>query len=288
MRAISIIAKDTLLELSKRKVLLAVLIAVALTVIFFILAIVIEPFIVQKMVARLTSSNPNASPEQIAAIAKQFNSQGYNLLVSIFSFIIDVLGTLLAILMFATFLPSEIERGSIKFIISKPVSRLEVVLGKWAGGAIVLLCYSAGTALLLVIASFYLTGSLTPEALLALPYLFCKLLIRGSVAMCLSVAMKPILAGVLAFFISGDIFAFFAWFAGESAVRYGLVAISFLLPNYSIFPLHSFRNSLFQAMGAHVPELGILTILACCGYALLYVAAMLFLTMKQFEKKDLT
>jgi ABC-type transport system involved in multi-copper enzyme maturation permease subunit len=287
MRAINIIARDTILELSRRKVLLAILIAVALTAIFFVLAIAVVPFIVQRMVDKMTvGSNPD--PVQVTMLAKQLNMQGYNLLVSIFSAVIELLGTLLALMMFTTLLPGEIERGSIKFLISKPVSRLEVVMGKWTGGCVVLLCYSASASLLQILGSLYLTGGLSLDDLHTLPFLFCKLLIRGSVALCFSIAMKPILAGVLAFFISGDIFAFFAMFTGQSPAHYCLAALSYLLPNYSIFPVHSLLKSMSRAIGANMPEISILDIAGRGGYAMLYTAAMLFLTIRQFNRKDLT
>jgi ABC-type transport system involved in multi-copper enzyme maturation permease subunit len=288
MRAINIIARDTLMELSKRKVLLAILITVGLTAIFFILAIVVEPFVAQRIVEKMTINNSSLGPDQTAMLVKQFNRQGYNLLVTIFSIVIELLGTLLAIIMFSTLLPGEIERGSIKFLISKPVSRLELMLGKWAGGGFVLLCYSAGASLLQMLGSLYLTGSLSPDDIRAFPFLLCKLLIRGSVSMCFSIAMKPILAGVLAFFVSGDIFALFAKFTGDSITHYFLAAISYLLPNYSIYPVRSFQNVFFLAMGASVPELSILGIAVRGFYALLYIAAMLYLTSLQFERKDLT
>ncbi|GEM_PF-1214050 len=289
MRAIRVIAGDTILELSKRKVLLAVLIAVALTAVLFIVSISVVPFVVQKMAGQITINGSRPAPDQIAPLTRQLQMQGYNLLVTIFSGVIELLGTLMALIMCVTFLPAEIERGSIKFLISKPVSRLEVVVGKWAAGCLVLLCYSGITSLLQVLASLYLTGGVTPDDIRSFPFLFFKLLIRGSVAMCFSVAMKPILAAVLAFFISGDIFAFFARFTGDSVVHYLLVAISYLLPNYSIFPVRSsFLSSLAHAMGAAVPELSILDMAARGTYAIIYVAAMLYLTITWFKGKDLT
>ncbi len=288
MRAISIIARDTILELSKRKVLLAILIAVALTAVFFIVAISAVPFVVQKMAGQMIINGSSPAPDQVAPLAMQLQKQGYNLLVTIFSALIELLGTLLALIMCATFLPAEIERGSIKFLISKPVSRLEVVMGKWTAAAVVLFFYSGGASLLQVIASLYLTGGVTPDDIRAFPFLFFKLLIRGSVTMCLSIAMKPILAGVLAFFISGDLFALFARFTGETAVHYISGALSYLLPNYSIFPVRSFFNSFALAMGAQIPELSILDVTLRGGYALLYSAAMLYVTITWFNRKDLT
>jgi len=288
MRAINIIARDTLLELSKRKVLLAILIAVALTAVLFIVSISVVPFVVQKIASQATINGGSPPPDQVAPLAMKMQKQVYNLLVTIFTVVIELLGTLLALIMCVTFLPGEIERGSIKFLISKPVSRLEVAMGKWTAAAIVLLCYSGAVSLLQVLASLYLTGGVTPDDIRAFPFLFFKLLIRGSVAMCFSIAMKPILAGVLAFFISGDPFALFARFAGDSVAGYLLTAISYLLPNYSIFPVRSFFNSLAMAMGAHIPELSIFDIAARGAYALVYSAAMLYLTITSFNRKDLT
>lgn len=287
MRVISIIARDTVLELLRKKVLLAILIAVTFIAVLFVVSSATVPFFAEKMVEKATASN-NSDPAQIAMLTEQFKKQGYNLLVSVFSWVIEFLGTFLALIMFAALLPGEIERGSIKFLISKPVSRLEVVLGKWAGGTLVLFCYSVGTSVLQMLSSLYLTGGITPDDFRALPFLFCKLFIRGSVVMCLSVAMKPILAGVLAFFISGDIFWAFARFTAQSALHYIMVIISYLLPNYAIFPVRSSLGCLAQIMGSGATDLSVVDMAARCGYALIYTAFMLFLTARQFERKDLT
>jgi ABC-type transport system involved in multi-copper enzyme maturation permease subunit len=232
--------------------------------------------------------NNNSDPAQMAMLTEQFKSNGYTLLVSVFSWVIEFFGTFLALIRFATLLPGEIERGSIKFLISKPVSRLEVVLGKWAGGTLVLFCYSVGTSVLQMLSSLYLTGGITPDDFRALPFRFCKLFMRGSVVMCLSVAMKPILAGVLAFFISGDIFWVFARFTAQAVIHYLLLIISYLLPNYATFPVRSSLGCLAQLMGSGATDLSMLDIAARCGYALIYAALMLFLTAWQFERKDLT
>jgi len=288
MRVVSIIARDTLLELSKRKVLLAILITVALTAVLFIVAVSVMPSVVERMAGQMIINGNRPAPDQIAPLVIQLKKQGCNLLVTIFSGVIELLGTLLALIMCVTFLPAEIERGSIKFLISKPVSRLEVVAGKWAAACTVLLCYSAVTSILQIIASLYLTGAIIPDDIHAIPFLFFKLLIRGSVAMFLSIAMKPILAAVLAFFISGDIFGFFAGIAGDSASGYILAAISYLLPNYSIFPVRSFLNFLASAMGAAVQEISIFSMAARGAYAIFYSAVMIYLTITWFNKKDLT
>jgi len=288
MRAVSIIAKDTLLELSKRKVLLAILIAVILTAALFIVSIAVAPLVAERMAGQITINGSRPAPDQIAPIARQMQKHGCKILVTIFTVVIELLGTLLALIMCVSFLPSEIERGSIKFLISKPVSRLEVVAGKWTAACTVLLCYSAVTSILQVLASLYLTGGLTPDDIRAFPFLFFKLLIRGSVAMCFSVAMKPILAAVLAFFISGDIFSLFAGIVGDSPVHYILAAISFLLPNYSIFPVRSPLNAIAHAIGAAAPDISILDFALRGIYAIVYSAAMLYITIRWFEKKDLT
>lgn len=288
MRAVKILARDALGEFAKRRVLLAILVAGALTAVIFAVAVAVVPLVVQRIVENMSVENQRPDPAQLATLVKQLNTQGCSMVVTVFSMVIEILGTLLAIIMFSTLLPTEIERGSIKFLISKPVSRLDVILGKWTAGGAVLLGYSAGAAALTALAGVYLTGGLSPEDAHTLPFLFFKLLLRGSVAMCLSIAMKPILAGVLAFFVSGDLFGFLAGLTGTSVPHYIFAAIAYLLPNYSIFPLRSFLGSLARAMGANVPDLTLLDMALRGGYAMLYIAALLFLTAKLFEKRDLT
>jgi ABC-type transport system involved in multi-copper enzyme maturation permease subunit len=286
MRAVRIIALDALAEMAKRKILLAVLLAAAFTACIFIVAVAFTPAVVQRLVQQATGPH-SGDPLQAAAFARQLNAQGYNLEVSLFCGAIELIGTLLALVMFSTFLPWEIERGSIKFLISRPVSRLDVALGKGAAGAAVILGYSILAGLLQLGASLYLTGGLAPEDIRTMPFLFCKLLLRGSAALWLSMVMRPILAGVLAFFISGDIFSWPARFT-EGAPHYVFLAVSFILPNYSIFPLRSFLTDIARAVGFHVPDLTLLDIAARGAYAGLYICVMFALAMRALNRKDLT
>ena len=276
MRAIIAIAKDSLREMAKKKLLLAVLIASILTAIAFIAGIGIVGIIAKKMVQ---GSNANqASPELIGTLT----NQGYSILVTCFSITIDLLGTFLAILSFATFLPSEIDRGTIKLIISKPVSRMEVVIGKFLGGAVMLAGYSILMGTMQIIGSIYLTEGLTFQELWGSFLPFFKFLMIGSVSMALSVVMRPILAGVVAFFLSGDIFSWLAIMSTSKFTKYPFLALYYILPTYSLFETRTLKNLLFST-----PPLTAVDIIYKIGYALDFTIIILIITIILFNKKDL-
>ena len=114
-------------------------------------------------------------------------------------------GNLVSLFIFSTAVTGEIRRGTIRLTLSKPVSRLQFLLGKYLGGVLVMMAY----ACLVTAAIWFFAGAqsvdLNPAVKWAPWLMFCEQLMLGSVAMLLSLFMPPIVAAVLTFF-SGNAF----------------------------------------------------------------------------------
>lgn len=276
MKTILAIAKDSLREMSKRKLILAIIIAAILTAFLFVVSIGIVDIIARKMVSGSTGGQ--GSPEAV----KMITSQGYNALVTVFSIIIELIGTFLALLAFSTFLPTEIDRGTIKFIISKPVSRMELALGKFLGGTIVILVYSVLMGIIQIVASIYLLGEIdAQEMYLSFLPLF-KYLMIGSVAMTLSVIVRPVLAAVIAFFLSGDILLWVPMMVSSKIITYPVILFYYILPTYSIFESRTLKNLIFS-----IPPMTASDLIYKILYAMDFIAIMLIITIFLFNRKDL-
>jgi len=282
MKSIYSIAKDSIREMSRRKLLLAILIAGILTAFLFVIITAILPIVAEKTAANFLKGQN--SPGTMEFMTKEIMEKGYKLLVSCFSLAIEVLGVFLAILTFSTFLPTEIDRGTIKLIISKPVSRSELVLGKYLGGTIVLFCYTLIMGILLVLSSLYLTGKIEPADGYQAGFIFFKLLMRGSIAMALSMVIRPIIASIITIFLAGDIFATVAMLFSKTAVIYYPSAILYyILPSYSLFD----TKTLGSFLGISNPNLSLPSILCKAGYGIDIALIMVIATIVLFEKKDL-
>ncbi|MEQ8168935.1 MAG: ABC transporter permease subunit [Candidatus Eremiobacterota bacterium] len=279
------VAKDTVREMSRKKLLMAVIVAGICTAIVFAISVAVVPVAGERVITGL-SQGRQASPEAMDEMIGQFNEKGYNFLVTCFSIAIELIGIFLTILMFSTFLPTEIDRGTVKLIISKPVSRFQFIMGKFFGGLMVLAGYSILMGGLQILGSLYLTGKLEPPDRYCMVLLFCNLMLRGSIAMALSMIMRPVLSGVIAFFLSGDIFIVGTIFSAKF-IYYPSVILYYILPSYSLFETRTIWNFFANLFNSQTIILTLTDICYKAAYALDLIIIMLALTVILFNRKDL-
>ncbi|MEQ8189060.1 MAG: ABC transporter permease subunit [Candidatus Eremiobacterota bacterium] len=279
------VAKDTVREMSRKKLLLAVIVAGIFTAILFAISVAVVPVAGERVVTGLSQGRQD-SPEAMEAMIVQFNEKGYNFLVTCFSIAIELTGTFLAILMFSTFLPTEIDRGTVKLIISKPVSRFQFIMGKFLGGLLVLTGYSILMGGLQILGSLYLTGKLDPPDRYCMILLFCNLMLRGSVAMAMSMFMRPVLSGVVTFFLSGDIFIVGTIFSAK-LIYYPSVILYYILPSYSLFQTRTIWNFFSSLFSSQAITITLSDICYKTAYALDLMVFMLAITVILFNRKDL-
>ena len=266
MNAIFAITKDTLREMSRRKLLLSIIIAGILMALLFVLVTVIAGIYLPEIFQKGGSA--------------QAMGAGYGFIGTIFSIGVDILGVLLVLFSFSSFLPTEIDRGTIKLIISKPVNRMEVVTGKFLGGAIVMAGYTIMMGILQILASLYLTKTFDIQELYVYILLFSKFLMLGSAVMALSVIVRPILAAVIAFFLSGDIFSLLAMLFSSKIIKIPLMAFYYILPTYYTALYEIPRKLSSEA-------LSFTEILYKTAYGLDFMIIALAITVILFNKKDL-
>ncbi|MBZ5672092.1 MAG: ABC transporter permease [Acidobacteriia bacterium] len=199
---------------------------------------------------------------------------------------ISVFGLLMAIFIGIGLVSKEIERRTIYSILSKPVSRAEFILGKYAG---LLLTLSVNTAIMT--AGFYLALAFEKKGLtlgdlsllVAVYFILLQFAIVVGVAIFFSCISTPILSAVFTFslFVIGNLSSDIRWFGQQSQsllLENATSALYYLLPNFSNL------NVITQA--AHGVRIPGLLIAANTCYALLYIAILVSGSVLIFEERE--
>lgn len=191
-------------------------------------------------------------------------------------------------------LSGEINSGTIQTIVTKPIRRSDVVLGKWLGFALLLGVYfillGGGVVTSVFVQSGYLPNHLA--AGLGLIYLETLLIMTISVA-CSSV-FSALATGGMVFglyglaFIGGWVEQIGAMLRNDTAVKVGIIT-SLIIPSEALWRRAGFemQSPLVGAMGlspfgtVSVPS-GLMIV-----YAVLYLLVVLTLGIRSFHKRDL-
>lgn len=199
---------------------------------------------------------------------------------------ISVFGLLMATFIGIGLVSKEIERRTIYSILSKPVSRVEFIIGKYFGLLITLAVNTAIMTLGFYGALFYQKHRLEPSDLIVLGavyFILLELAVAVGLALFFSCISTPILSAVftLCLFVIGNLLSDIRWFGEESgsvALRKVTAVLYYLLPNFSDFNVIS-----GTAHGERIP--GYLFV-SNSLYALLYVAVLVSAAILIFEERE--
>lgn len=209
---------------------------------------------------------------------------------------IMVLGALMSVFMGVGLVFKEVERRTIYTILSKPVSRAEFILGKFAGLAMTIaLEVAAMSALLFVLLSFY-RDPLDFALLKAVLLIYTELCILIGVALvfssysssfmsilfCLSCLFVGHLTDDLSLFMEPKI-APLVW-QGEGVAR---VVGYVLLGIVRLFGLFNLDHFAINAKVVHGVPVGWNYLLTSLGYGFCWLALLLSLAVGMFRRKDL-
>lgn len=196
---------------------------------------------------------------------------------------ISLIGVLMAVFLGITLVSKEVERRTLYTLLSKPVSRADLVLGKYLGLAatiaVTVLIMGAGLALL-TLAHGWWTGSLAAAVYMIL----LELLLLTAIATFFSTFTTPTLSAMftIGLFIlgrlTGELRAVTARAEGE-AVRLTGELLYRVLPNLSAFNV--------TGQVAHGQPVGLLEVGLASVYGALYTAAVLTLAVIIFRRRDL-
>ncbi len=252
MKNILVIAKNTFRETIRDKILYGI---VAFSIIFIILDL---------FLARVSLGD--------LAMIKSFGLAG-----------IYIFGAITTIFLGASIIHKEIERRTLYFIISKPVSRLDVILGKFLGlfSAVALTNIIMGLVYTGVI--FYESQTIDYLGLLAVLFqifemgLFTAMLIFFS---SIAAPLTSTISATIILFIGHLSEAMFKNVEQAGGITYGFGKfIYYIFPNLEKFNL---RNLVVHNISISLNE-ALLTL----GYALIYSITLLYLANVFFKRKEL-
>jgi ABC-type transport system involved in multi-copper enzyme maturation permease subunit len=189
MTPVLTIARLTILEASRRKLLLAL-------GILTILVIVLSSW----GFSRLPTMNNVTSAEVRLA-----SSQLTILMAFMFSGVLALGSTLVA----APSIASDIESGIALAILPRPIRRSELLMGKWLGLAALVVLYAAASALLEMFGIWLGTQYLPPNPIAALVFVGAEGIVLMTLALLLSTRLAPMTGGIIAL-----VLFFVAWVGG--------------------------------------------------------------------------
>jgi ABC-type transport system involved in multi-copper enzyme maturation permease subunit len=269
MNTVFLIARDSIRALLHQRLLVALmLVSLAATIVFSFVAREIRQNISSQFVDDNAQTNSPAYQKMSDSDRKKMNEmieQGMSTVQGFFYSAASFGGSLVSLFIFSTAVSSEIRRGTIRLTLSKPVSRIQYLSGKYLGGVAVMAAYAviASLAMLLFSASSHV--ELSPVLKYAPWLMFCRQLMLGSLAMLLSLFMPSAIGCALAFFAGNGFYS-----AGNP--------LYYLLPSYK--PFNLFGQILAGSlMSGH--DVFLLTL-----YAADFVVLMLLLAWWRFQTKE--
>src|SRR6266705_3699984 len=148
MPPVFVIARLTVQESSRRRLLLALLILTLVVVGF-------SAWGFNKITTMTRGDGTPLPPDQIALLTSQ--------LLIVVTFMYSGVLALSAAVVAGPLISGEVESGLLLAMLARPVRRSEVVIGKWLGLAALVAAYAAGTATLELAAVDWATGYLPPH-----------------------------------------------------------------------------------------------------------------------------
>jgi Cu-processing system permease protein len=209
---------------------------------------------------------------------------------------VNFLVVMLAVLASADTLSGEIASGTIHTIVTKPLRRWEVVVGKWLGLGIMLSVFAAIMSASLIGIVRVIAGYMPPNPITGV----ALILLEGLVVLTLSILggtrLSTLTNGVVVFmlyglaFIAGWIEQIGAFLHSEAAVDIGIV-VSLLMPSEAMWKRAAYlmQPPFLRELGLAATPFGTASApsSAMVVYTMLYIAVALGLAIRWFSQRDL-
>src|SRR5438309_4240196 len=183
MPPVLVIARLTIQEASRRRLLLALVILTLIVVGF-------SAWGFNKITTVTNGAGQTLPAQQVALITSQ--------LLIVVTFMFSGVLALSAAVVAGPLISSEVESGLLLSMLARPVRRSEVVIGKWLGLGVLVAAYAAGAALFELVAVDWATGYLPPHPIELTLFVAAEGLVLLSLGLLLSTRLSGITAGVIA------------------------------------------------------------------------------------------
>jgi ABC-type transport system involved in multi-copper enzyme maturation permease subunit len=192
LRIVLVIARLTLREIARRRILW----------VLGILTVVSVAFVgwgVSRLVGLSRTNDVNAYELEIAV------SQILILIAFMFSFVLAMSAAFLA----APAIASDVETGTVLAMLARPMHRADLVVGRWLGLAIVVAAYAVFSGALAIFVVRFISDYSPPSTLIALVFLAFQAVAVMTMALALGTRLPGIAAGAVTVVLFG-----LSWFTG--------------------------------------------------------------------------
>jgi ABC-type transport system involved in multi-copper enzyme maturation permease subunit len=237
MAAILTFAKLTVWEASRRKLLIALL---ALT----LLIILGTSFLMSRLWTISAGNGRPPSEVEVRLIASQ--------LLIVITFMFAAVLALSSVMVAAPSVFADVESGLVLSMLSRPVRRADLVMGKWLGLAVLVVLYAGGSGALELIGIDLTTGYVPPHPVELIAYVAGEGVILLTLALLLSTRLSGMTGGII-----GLAAYFIAWVGGilggigaaleNDSLRHAGTVISLLVPTDQLW-----RGAVFSMEPASV------------------------------------
>jgi ABC-type transport system involved in multi-copper enzyme maturation permease subunit len=238
----------------------------------------------------LIKSDPGAFSRDPQLVRRQ--AVNFSTMMGLYA--VNYLTVLMTVLTSVDTLAGEISSGTIQAVVTKPMSRWQVVLGKWLGFVGMLTMYLTFMAGGVLVATFLLSGYAPRHILQGLSLMWLESLLLLSVTFLWGTSFSTLTTGVLTVglqglaFIGSWIEQFGAMTRSQTAVNIGVVS-SLIMPSEALWRRAAFemQSPLVSALGvspfagASVPSVAMII------YAGIYMAVAFGLAIRWFGQRDL-
>jgi Cu-processing system permease protein len=207
---------------------------------------------------------------------------------------VDLLTVLMTILTSVDTLSGEIASGTIQAIATKPISRWQVLLGKWFGFLGMLTAYIAIMVVGVNVVTYAMAGVTARHLMRGLSLMWMESMVLLSVTFAFGTYFSTLTSGVLALglhglaFLGGWIEQFGAITQTPRAVNVGVIA-SVLMPSEALWRRAAFEMQSPLANAMRISPFSTLSVpsMSMVVYAGLYLAIVLALAIRRFSQQDL-
>jgi ABC-type transport system involved in multi-copper enzyme maturation permease subunit len=283
MNTILVIARLTYREAIRRKIVLAAL----LLGLAFLLIYGLGFYFIQNEFA----NEPTESFRQSSTIIR---TQAVNFLLLAGMYVVNFLTIAIAALISADSLAGEIQSGTIQSVVTKPVRRSQVVLGKWLGHAFLIFLYlllmAGGVAVIVRL----IAGFAAPNIPAGIALIYFNAVLVMTLTLVFSSMFSTLATGGAVFgayglaFIGGWVERIGTMLNNQTAMDLGIVS-SLLLPSEALWNKASYvmtsplinLTGMSPFTGASQPSTLMLV------YAAIYLLVTLAIAIRQFKNRDL-
>lgn len=190
---------------------------------------------------------------------------------------------LIVIIIGSTLIHKDIEKRTIYTVVTKPVRRSEIIIGKFLGLFFLVAMIQGGMTIIQQLVLYIFEGSFDLSLLLSLPYSFMEIMILIGILLVFSSFSSPTLSAIMGviFYVIGHATPDLKLFADQTEVvilKYCANVFYYILPNLENFNL---RIDLVYKLPLYPDQM----LFSVC-YGLIYTIFLIYLAIIIFERRE--